>query len=75
MTSNKLCPKSDKVGFRLYKEIFEKRWLHRKDNRILLRFLSRNYLFFHEYATLINFNEHFLNLVSAIREWDISNNN
>ena len=72
MTSNKLDPKTDQSGIALYNKISEKRWLQRKDNRILQRFTSRNYLFFHEYATLINFKEHILNIVSAIREWDIS---
>ncbi len=72
MTSNKLGPKSDQSGHALYNKISENRWLQRRDNRILPRFISRNYLFFHEYATLINFKEHFINIVSAIREWDIT---
>lgn len=72
MTSNNLGPKADQSGYALYNKISEKRWLQRRDNRILSRVISRNYLFFHEYATLINFKEHVMNIVSAIREWDIS---
>ncbi len=72
MTSNKLGPKADQSGHALYNKISEKRWLQSKDNKILPRFISRNYLFFHEYATLINFKEQILNVVSAIREWDIT---
>ena len=72
MTSNKLSPKADQSGHALYNKISEKRWLQRKDHRISPRFMSKNYLFFHEYATLINFKEHILNIVSAIREWDIT---
>ena len=72
MTSNKLGPKADQSGHALYNKISEKRWLQRRDNRILPRVIFRKYLLFHEYATLINFKEHFMNIVSAIREWDIS---
>ena len=72
MTSNKLSPKADQSGRALYNKISEKRWLQRKDTKILPRLVSRKYLFFHEYATLINFKEHILNIVSAIREWDIT---
>jgi hypothetical protein len=72
MTSNKLGQKSDQSGFALYSEICDKRWLQRMDKRLLPRFLSRNNLFFHENATLINFKEHLLNIISAVREWDIS---
>ena len=72
MTSNKLSAKADQSGHALYNKISNKRWLQRKDNRFLPRFISRNYLYFHEYAALINFKEHILNIVSAIREWDIT---
>ena len=72
MTSNKLSPKADQSGRALYNKISEKRWLQRKDTKILPRLVSRKYLIFHEYATLINFKEHILNIVSAIREWDIT---
>jgi len=72
MTSNNLGPKADRFGHALYNKISEKRWLQSKDNKILPHFISRNYLIFHEYATLINFKEQILNIVSAIREWDIT---
>ena len=70
MTSNKLGSKADHSGNARYNRISEKRWLQRKNNRTLPRFITRNSLFFHENATLINFKEQFLNIVSAIREWD-----
>ena len=72
MTSNKLGPKIDQSGNALYNKISEKRWLQRKDTKIFPRLIYRKYLFFHEYASLINFKEQILNIVSAIREWDIS---
>jgi hypothetical protein len=73
MTSNILGSKADLTKKALYNNISEKRWLQRKENKILIGPLSKKFLIFHEYATLINFKEHFLNLVSAIREWDMSN--
>jgi len=72
MTSNKLSLRGDQSRHALYNKISEKRWLQRKDTRILPRFASKNYLFFYEYATLINFKEQILNIVSAIREWDLT---
>jgi len=72
MTSNKLGRKTDQSELALYNKISEERWLQRKDNKILPSFMSKKYLFFHEYATLINFKEHILNIISAIREWDIT---
>ncbi len=71
MTSNKLCPKSNQTGFNLHKEISEKRWLPIKRRLISPMLQKRSYLYFQEYSTLINFKEHFLNIVSAIREWDV----
>ena len=72
MTSNKLCSKSNRLGVNLHKEISEKRWLPIKRRLISPAFQRRSYLYFHEYSTPINIKEHFLNLVSAIREWDLS---
>lgn len=72
MTSNKLCLKSNQLEFNLHKEISEKRWLPIKRRLISPTLQRRSYLYFHEYSTLINFKENFLNIVSAIREWDIS---
>lgn len=70
MTSNKICSKSNQPGFNLHKEISERRWLPRKRSLIFRTlYLSPN-LYFHEYSTPINFKEHFLNIVSAVREWD-----
>jgi len=75
MTSNKLGLKSEQHGFNIYKEISEKRWLPRKGKIFFPIFQSSPYLRFHEYSTPINFKEHFLNIVSAIREWDLKNKN
>ena len=72
MTSNKLGLKSDQNGFNLHKEISEKKWLPRKGRFTFPTFLYNPYLYLREYSTPINFKEHFLNLVSAIREWDIN---
>ncbi|MFX0023031.1 MAG: hypothetical protein ACFE9S_11960 [Candidatus Hermodarchaeota archaeon] len=73
MTSRKLGLKSDQALFRLYNEISEKKWLPRKGRSKIHTFLYDPHLYFREYSNLINFKEHFLNLVSAIREWDIQN--
>jgi len=73
LTSNKLGLKSEKRGFNFYKEISEKRWLPQKGKIIFQIFQLNPYLYFHESSTPINFKEHFLNIVSAIREWDMKN--
>ena len=70
MNSNKLCSKSNESGFKIHKEISEKRWLPRKGRFTFSTYRLGLYLYFHEYSTLINFKEHFINIVSAIREWD-----
>jgi len=72
MSSNKLGLKSDPDEFNLHKEISEKKWLPRKGRFTFPTFLYNLYLYLREYSTPINFKEHFLNLVSAIREWDIN---
>ena len=72
MISNKLCLKSNRRGFNLHKEISEKRWLPLKRNLNSLAYHRKSYLYFHEFSNPINIKEQFLNLVSAIREWDIS---
>lgn len=71
MTSNKLGKKSDQQISNSFLEISNKRWLPRKGRLKLPNFLSNSNLYFYEYSTIINFKEHFLNLVSAVREWDI----
>ena len=73
MNSNKLSPKSNGSGFKIYKEISEKRWLPRRGSSAFHPFQLKSYLYFHEYSTPINFKEHFLNLISAIRDWDTIN--
>ena len=72
MTSNKLSSKSYESGFKIYKDISEKRWLPKKGRTIYQPFQSKKYLNFHEYSTPINFKEHLLNIISAIRDWDES---
>ncbi|MFW9894795.1 MAG: hypothetical protein ACFFD7_03230 [Candidatus Thorarchaeota archaeon] len=73
MASNKLRLKSKQSGFELYKEISEKRWLPKRRKFSYQLFQLKSSSIFHEYSTLLNFKEHFLNLVSAIREWDVTN--
>ncbi len=75
MTSNKLGLKSDKHKFNLYKEISEKRWLPRNGKRFRPIFQFSPSFRFYENSSQINFKEHFLNIISAIREWDIINKN
>ena len=70
MTSNKLDSKSDESGFNFHKEISEKRWLPRKGRFTFRAYHLDSNLYFHEYSTPINFKEHLLNIVSAMREWD-----
>jgi len=71
MISNKLCSNLNQFGLNLHKELTEKRWLHRKSRLIFPTVVFSSLLHFHEYSTPINFKEHFLNIVSAIREWDL----
>jgi len=73
MTSSKLSLKSDMDGFNLHKEISEKKWLPKKGRFTFPASLYSRHLHFREYSTPINFKEHFLNLISAIREWDLRN--
>ena len=56
---------------KIYKEISEKRWLPRKGKFTFSKYGLGLYLYFYEYSTPINFKGHFLNIVSAIREWDV----
>ncbi|KKL63617.1 hypothetical protein LCGC14_2173310 [marine sediment metagenome] len=72
MTTNKLGPKSNESGFKIHKEISEKRWLPKKRRFTFTTYNLGSNLHFHQYSTLINFKEHFLNIVSAIREGDTS---
>jgi hypothetical protein len=71
LTSNKLGKKSDQRSSNIYLEISNKRWLPKKGRLKLPTFLSSSNLFFYEYSTVVNFEEHFLNIVSAVREWDL----
>ncbi len=72
MASNKLCLKSNQAGSNFLKEISEKKWLPRKRHLIFQTLQLNRSLYLHEYSTPINFKEHFLNIVSAIREWDVT---
>ena len=72
MTSNKLWSKSSDSGTKIHKEISEKRWLPRKGKVTFSTYRLGLYLYFHGYSTPINFKENFLNIVSAIREWDVA---
>ncbi|MFX1504468.1 MAG: hypothetical protein ACFFDH_26155, partial [Promethearchaeota archaeon] len=75
MTSNKLGHRSNQDEYDLYKLISEQKWLPRKGKIKFQAFISKSNLHLREYSTPINFKEHFLNLVSAIREWDIKKKN
>ena len=70
MKSNKLGLKSDEYKYNLYKEISEKRWLPKKSNQGFPKFQISSKLRFYESSSPKNFKEHFLNIISAIREWD-----
>lgn len=71
MTSNKLGIKSDQHSSGSHIEISNKRWLPKRGRLKLPNFLFSSNLYFFEYSTIINFKEQFLNIVSAVREWDI----
>ncbi len=71
MTSNRLCSKLNKERIKLYNEISETRWLPRKGKFTALFFGNNPFLYFHEYSTPLNFQKQFLNIVLALREWDI----
>lgn len=71
MKSNKLGLKSEENKFKIYKEISERRWLPRKTKRGIPIFVFRPKLCFYENSSPKNFKEHLLNIISAIREWDI----
>lgn len=71
MSSNKLGLKSEQYGYNIYKKISEKRWLPKRGKNVFSATHFSSYLQFHEYSTPINFKEHFLNIVSAIKEWDM----
>ncbi|MFX1568769.1 MAG: hypothetical protein ACFFCV_10440 [Promethearchaeota archaeon] len=71
MKSNELGLKSDENKFNIYKRISEKRWLLKKTKRDFPFFLFRPKFRFYESSSPKNFNEHLLNIIAAIREWDI----
>ncbi len=75
MTSNKLGLKSDELKYEFLKDISEKRWLPRKHKKILPILQFSPNLRFYESSSPTNFKEHFLNIISAIREWDILTKN
>ena len=49
----------------------KKSMLPKKSRLITPKFQLIQYLHFQDNSSFINFKEHFLNIVSAIREWDI----
>ncbi|MFW9969110.1 MAG: hypothetical protein ACFFDF_02840 [Candidatus Odinarchaeota archaeon] len=75
MTSNKLGHKSNQDEYDLHKLISEQKWLPRKGKFNFKNLIYNSPLYLREYSTPLNFKEHFLNLASAIREWDIKKNN
>ncbi|MBN1802029.1 MAG: hypothetical protein JW891_11010 [Candidatus Lokiarchaeota archaeon] len=70
MTSNKLCWKSDKNGKRLYEEISRSKWFPRKGKNKSILSKINPFLYFREYSEPINFQNQFLALTLALKDWD-----
>ncbi|GAH21448.1 unnamed protein product, partial [marine sediment metagenome] len=66
MVSNQLCSKIDTKGGGLYEETIKKRSLPR--GKV---FKDDNFLYFNEISTPLNFQRKFLNIISALQDWDI----
>ena len=69
MESNSLSRKGDIIGKQIYDKIIDEHWLPHKGKSIIHR-ISNKYRFF-ERATPWNFERQFLNLVLALKDWDI----
>ncbi|NHJ25773.1 MAG: hypothetical protein EAX89_14420 [Candidatus Lokiarchaeota archaeon] len=71
MKSNRLFSDLDQSKLDHFREINEKRWLPRRTiEEKFMGYIKPKY-YFNEYSTIINFKKQFINLVSAIREWDL----
>ncbi|MFX1389855.1 MAG: hypothetical protein ACFE9Z_07340, partial [Promethearchaeota archaeon] len=71
MKSSSLGLKKDQNAYHNYIEISNRRWLPQKGKIKFAREIFSYKVHFYEYSTIINFKEHLLNLISAIREWDL----
>ena len=71
MKSNRIAYKMNKAKRELFVRISENRWLPRIKKSRLFIFRIRPFLHFHEYSTPINFQKQFLNIVLALKEWDL----
>ncbi len=70
MKSNKLFSDLDQGKLDHFREINEKRWLPKNVREKFVHYVKPKY-YFNEYSTIINFKKQLINLVSAIREWDL----
>jgi hypothetical protein len=70
LISNKLASELDPDALRLYKDIYNNKWLSREGRFKFSKYFQESNLHFRSFATSINFKEKVLNLVSAIRKWD-----
>lgn len=71
-TSNRIALKSNKTRKIIYTRISENRWLLRKRKFAFFTYHIDPYLHFHEFATPLNFQKQFLNIVLALQEWDLT---
>ncbi|MCK4285081.1 MAG: hypothetical protein KAX18_02710 [Candidatus Lokiarchaeota archaeon] len=71
-TSNRIAFKSNKTKKKKYSLISENRWLLRKRKFAFFTYHLNPYLHFHEFATPLNFQKQFLNIVLALQEWDLN---
>lgn len=72
LSSNRLCFKFNNEKKKIYNSIIESEWLPKNEGKIFPRLSLNPYLYFHEFAIPINFQTQFINLVGAIRDWDLS---
>lgn len=68
MISNPLCFKWESSKTSILNEISNKHWLPKSGRFQIIPFSV--YSYFYEYATVLNFEERFLNLSLAVKEWD-----
>lgn len=72
MKSKKVCSKSNVEGAQLFESISNRRWLQKRGRSLFPMPFKGRSLHFYERSTPLNFKNNFLNLVSALREWDVA---